>query len=109
MKRFMLMRADSVVVLDVAWKVWKNGRQFLQDDERSECPERICAGKIYFDKLHNRYNKTVQAKENTVCASGIPSGQTYVSGVSVFHVWSENGRGQYLAHYTNYCGWHVVL
>ncbi|GIX94959.1 uncharacterized protein CDAR_296341 [Caerostris darwini] len=40
--------------------------------------------KIYFDKLHNRYNKPVQAKENTDARLGYQVDKKYVSGETTF-------------------------
>ncbi|GIZ02024.1 hypothetical protein CEXT_167571 [Caerostris extrusa] len=71
-------------------------------------PEKIC-----FDKFHNRYNKPVQAKENSerlrIRASGIPvDTHTFlVKAYSTFGVGTE--RAIPLSHHTDYCGRYTVL
>ncbi|GIY62091.1 hypothetical protein CEXT_193211 [Caerostris extrusa] len=61
---------------------------FFRTTKEASVQSEFVPEKIYFDKLHNRYNKRVQAKRKYRLCVWDTNGQTYVSGVSVFHVWS---------------------
>ncbi|GIX84013.1 hypothetical protein CDAR_270331 [Caerostris darwini] len=63
-KPFMLrLRADRVLML--CERFGKMVDNFFRTTKEASVRSEFVPEKIYFDKLHNRYSKPVQAKENT--------------------------------------------